>query len=143
MHCSDFKKEQECITQNCEDSEKRCKRVFELDNFLVMDNNEAINFFYTGFPSIKVSESFFTFLNPGDNWENIRYKSSASSVYIDAPIENSGKPGKPRALKRKEQFLLTLRRLRQGFAEEHINHLCGIHQSTVSRIVSSWVNSCS
>jgi len=142
-HCSDVKKELECIIQKCADSEKRCKRVFELEKFLVMDNNEAMNF-YTGFPSIEVFESVFTFLNPGDNGENIRYKSSASNAYIDAPIEtpieNSGKPGKPRALKPKEEFFLTLCRLRQGFAEEHISHLYGIHQSTVSRIVSSWIN---
>ena len=35
---------------------------------------------------------------------------------------------------------LTLCRLRQGFKEEHLSHLYGISQTTVSRITISWVN---
>ena len=34
---------------------------------------------------------------------------------------------------------LTLRRLRQGFAETHLSHLFIVSQATVSRIVISWI----
>ena len=53
---------------------------------------------------------------------------------------NGATPGKRRSLKPKEELFLTLCRLRQGFAEEHIANMYGIHQSTVSRIVISWIN---
>lgn len=40
----------------------------------------------------------------------------------------------------KEEFFLVMCRLRQGFAERHLGHLYNVSQSTVSRIVISWVN---
>ena len=54
--------------------------------------------------------------------------------------EDAPKQGRPRQLSPREEFFLTLCRLRQGFKEEHLSHLYGISQATVSRIVISWVN---
>ena len=53
---------------------------------------------------------------------------------------NSPKQGKPKLLKPKEEFFLTLFRLRQGFKEDHLGHLYGISEATVSRITISWIN---
>ena len=53
--------------------------------------------------------------------------------------EDAPKQGRPRQLNPKEEFFLTLSRLRQGFKEEHLSHLYGILQTTVSRITISWV----
>ena len=90
-----------------------------------MENDGVINF-YTGFLTLEIFETVFEFLNPGASGENINYKSSST----ESSENKSG--GKPQALKPK--------RLRQGFPVEHISHWCGIHQSTVSRIVTSWIN---
>ena len=46
---------------------------------------------------------------------------------------------KTKTIKSKGRIFLTLSRLRQGFKEEHLSHLYGILQTTVSRITISWV----
>ena len=40
----------------------------------------------------------------------------------------------------KEELFITLSQLRQGFPEEHLAHLYGVLQSTISRIILSWIN---
>ena len=60
--------------------------------------------------------------------------------YYEREPELSVGPGRPRTLNAKEEFFLVMCRLRQGFPERHLGHLFDISQSTVSRIVISWVN---
>ena len=91
--------------------------------------------FYTGFPNAEIFESYLEFLQPGKNGKNIKYKNAS---YVDNNYSGA-KLGKPRSLDPKEEFFLTLCRLRQGFPEDHLSHLYGIHQSTVSRITVSWI----
>ena len=50
------------------------------------------------------------------------------------------KQGRPRTLPPKEELFITLCRLRQGFGEEHLAHLYGVSQSTISRITITWIN---
>lgn len=99
----------------------------------------------TGFPNRNVFERVFEFLEPGKEGENINYWHSDSPCNDPSPIcqrdeEDVPKQGRPRQLNPKEEFFLTLCRLRQGFKEEHLSHLYGISQTTVSRIIISWVN---
>lgn len=39
----------------------------------------------------------------------------------------------------KDEFFLTICRLRQGFKEEHLGHLYGVSQTIVSCIIISWI----
>lgn len=88
----------------------------------------------------------YTYLNLGENGENIRFWSSASSDVDPEYYETDTQPragpalGRPRKLNSKEEFFLVMCTLRQGFAERHLGHLYNISQSTVSRIIISWVN---
>ena len=50
------------------------------------------------------------------------------------------KQGRPRTIPPKEEFFITLCRLRQGFGEEHLAHLYGVSQSTISRITITCIN---
>jgi len=108
-------------------------------------NNEYIAF-YTGFPSYKVFMVTYTYLNLGENGENIRFWSSVSSdvdpKYYETDTQSHAGPalGRPRKLNSKEEFFLVMCTFRQGFAERHLGHLYNISQSTVSRIIISWVN---
>ncbi|KAL9978196.1 hypothetical protein ACROYT_G015690 [Oculina patagonica] len=124
-------------------SEKCAKlenRVFSLDKF-ISDEDIA---FYTGFPSYAAFMATYTYINPGENGENIRYWRSVQNdvdpEYYEREPELGVGPGRPRTLNSKEEFFLVMCRLRQGFAERHLGHLYSVSQSTVSRIVISWVN---
>ena len=106
-------------------------RVFTIDRF---ESDKDVTF-YTGFPNRIVFESVFEFLDPGDEGENISYWHSDDSATVNNQRcdEYAPKQGRPRQLNSKEEFFLTLCRLRQGFKEEHLSHLYGISQTTVSR----------
>ena len=125
------------ISEKCANLEKR---IFTVDNFT---SDEDITF-YTGFPSYDVFMATYNYLNPGQNGENIRFWSSVSNdvdpEYYEREPELGVGPGRPRTLNAKEEFFLVMCRLRQGFPERHLGHLFDISQSTVSRIVISWVN---
>ena len=125
------------LSEKCENLENR---IFKLDNFLC-DEDMA---FYTGFPSYGVFMATYNYLNPGERGENIRYWLSVSKdvgpEYYEKDPQLGVGPGKPRTLNSKVEFFLVMCRLRQGFAERHLGHLFNISQSTVSRIVISWVN---
>ena len=114
--------------------------IFSLDKFTA-DEDIA---FYTGFPSYAVFMATYTYLNPGETGENIRYwrsvKNDVDSDYHKREPELGVRPGRPRTLNSKQEFFLVMCRLRQGFAERHLGHLHNISQSTVSRIVISRVN---
>ena len=115
-------------------------KVFSIDRFITSDKDLS---FYTGFPNASVLESILQYLNPGKEGENINYWHSSTD---DVTNVNQGsdkdapKQGRPRQLSPREEFFLTLCRLRQGFKEEHLSHLYGISQATASRIVVSWIN---
>ena len=125
------------ISEKCANLEKG---IFTVDNFT---SDEDITF-YTGFPSYDVFMATYNYLNPGQNGENIRFWRSVSNdvdpEYYEREPELGVGPGRPRTLNAKEEFFLVMCRLRQGFPERHLGHLFDISQSTVSRIVISWVN---
>ena len=125
------------ISEKCANLEKR---IFTVDNFT---SDEDITF-YTGFPSYDVFMATYNYLNPEQNGENIRFWRSVSNdvdpEYYEREPELGVGPGRPRTLNAKEEFFLVMCRLRQGFPERYLGHLFDISQSTVSRIVISWVN---
>ena len=86
---------------------------------------------YTGFSNYAVFIAVFDLLKPGMNGENVKL--------VSAPNAHTGR-GRRRQLSGKEQFPLTLMRLRRGFSMKHLEWLFRIDKSTVSRIFVSWVN---
>ena len=115
-------------------------KVFSIDRFITSDKDLS---FYTGFPNASVLKSILRYLNPGKEGENINYWHSSTDDMTNVNQEgdkDAPKQGRPRQLSPREEFFLTLCRLIQGFQEEHLSHLYGISQATVSRIVISWIN---
>ncbi len=101
-------------------------RVFSVQRFLQSDKDMN---FYTGFPDRSVFEAVFEYLEPGKEGENINYWHSVedSTVHTNQNCEEHiPKQGRPRLLDPKEEFFLTICRLRQGFKEEHLSHLYNI-----------------
>ena len=103
--------------------------------------------FYTVFTNDEIFDTLYNLCDPGKKGENIRCWHSSSTGQDttavsenDEYIETCPKPGGPRLLHPKEERFITLCRLRQGFAEEHLAHLYGVSQATISRIIITWVN---
>ncbi|XP_044169671.1 uncharacterized protein LOC122953764 [Acropora millepora] len=134
---SDKEKLEEKVSQLMEKSTKLEGRLFCFEN---ISNNDSLITFYTGFPNLKTLMALYEFLRPGANGENIRYSSSARDDIQEGHGEHSAKQGRPRSLKTIDEFFLTLCRLRQGFAEIHLAQLFNVSQSTVGRILISWIN---
>ena len=86
----------------------------------------------------------FNYLNPGDKGENINYwLSSKPNVSLDVYEEDGtieNKRCRSRSLRPIDEFFLVVCRLRQGFPEEHLAHLCHVSISTVSRTFITWIN---
>ena len=119
-------------------------RLFSLEGFT---SDADINF-YTGLPNYATFRALFNFLNPGEDGENIRPRSTLKDVpedFYDADSEEEEnvttvKKGRPRKLKPVEEFFVVLCRLRRGFSERHLAHLYGVAQSTISRLFVPWIN---
>ena len=104
------------LSEKCENLEKR---MFTLNNFI---SDEAIAF-YTGFPSYDVFMATITYLNPGENAENIRFWRSipkdVDPEYYEREPELGVGPGRPRTLHPKQEFFLVMCTLKLGCAEHH------------------------
>lgn len=112
-------------------------RKFCINN---LSHNDSISF-YTGFPNLETFQATLSYLNPGENGENIRYwRSVETKVNENNEKKDCHKPGRRRTLKPEEEFFMVMCRLRQGFHEKHLAFLFGISQPTVSRIFISWIN---
>lgn len=114
--------------------EKCEERLFSFKNIA---SNDSLVAFYTGFPNYQTMMVLYEFLDPGEQGENINYWLSGKG-FDSTP--KSVKKRRPRILKPVDEFLLTLCRLREGFAELHLAQLFNISQPTVSRIFISWIN---
>ena len=99
-----------------------CIEMFENDK-------EAINC-YTSFPSYAHLLVCYNFL--GDSVNHLMYPGSSDNSMTRLV--------KHRSLPPLNEFFLTLCRLKRGLSEEDLAYRFQVSQSTVSRILSAWVN---
>ncbi len=89
--------------------------------------------FYTDFPSYASLMTCYEFLGP-----------AVHSLMYDANKEvlecETSKHYQPRALSPENEFFLVLIRLRLGLMEQDLADRFEISQSTVSRIIITWIN---
>lgn len=108
------------------------KSVFCLEN--IKEKDELVKF-YTGFPDFDTLHTTYTVILESDakvmrQWEGKKSKTDYSEM----------KQGRACKLPVIEQFFLTLVRLRLGLFELDLANRFGISQSTVSRIIATWIN---
>lgn len=84
---------------------------------------------YTSLPNYRRMEVFLDFLDVGEDGRNLRMRGS----------EEGGK-GRPRSLKPEEQLFMALVKLKRGFSNVHLAWLFNCAESTVSKIITSWIN---
>ena len=104
------------------------KQVLKLEN--MKDDNTKVKF-YTGFASFSTFMVCFNFLGPSVS--KLYYWTSGTS-------EVKSNKGRKRLLSPLNEFFLVLIRLRLGLCEQDLAYQFCISQSTVSRIINTWIN---
>ena len=106
------------------------KQQFRLSN--IKDDDSKVQF-YTGFTSYGALQALFSFLGP--SVESLCYSKLDSNSQRE-----KRKRCRPRILPPIEEFFVTLVRLRLGLMEQDLAFRFCISQSTVSRIIVTWIN---
>ena len=129
LEIEDMKKELDATKKELEECNVlKQKQHLRLSN--IQDNDEKVRF-YTGFPSYAALMICFNFLGKGSS--KLNYWGSTKS---DAKTDKDRK----RALLPLEEFFLVLVRLRLGLLEQDLAYRFAVSQSTVSRIINTWIN---
>ena len=116
------------LENNIRTLKEECDHMrFRLAN---ISHDEKIITFYTGFPSFETLKACFEYLGPAVN--HLSYKERNET--------DVSRSGRPHILLPMEEFFLVLVRLRLGLMEQDIAYRFNISQSTVSRIIITWIN---
>ena len=97
--------------------------------------------YYTGFSSHRIFKACFDFLGPAVS--NLTYWDPGKVVETCEKLVTNTKgcsKGRNRKCSLIDEFLIVLVRLRLGLFERDIGYRFGISQSTVSRILITWIN---
>ena len=95
--------------------------------------------FYTGFVNFKMLMAMFqTVLLSGA--DRLNYWRGGHSVGERTYHDKGRKPGPKRVLRLEDEFLLTCMRLRLGLMQGHLADIFKVSESTVSRILNTWIN---
>ena len=91
--------------------------------------------FYTGFPDYNTLTSFYEFLGPAVTQLNYW-----GSDFSENRLSETEKRGHSRKLKPIDELFLVLYRLRCNVLEKDLGDRFGLHPSSVSRNITTWIN---
>lgn len=133
LEIEDMEKELDATKKEIEEYKAECsalkqKQHLRLSN--IQEDDEKVRF-YTGFPSYAVLMICFNFLGKG---------SSKLNYWGSTKFEAKTAKGRKRVLLPLEEFFLVLVRLRLGLFEQDLAYRFSVSQSTVSRIINTWIN---
>lgn len=123
---------QQEIDRLSKELEQLAVEKFGLQRFAGSDSDIR---FYTGFPDYNTLTSFYEFLGPAVT--QLNYWGSGFSEERPLGIE---KRGPSRKLKPIDELFLVLYRLRCNVLEKDLGDRFGLHPSSVSRILTTWIN---
>ena len=126
---AELKNTQENLKQLLADGEAK---KFCLEN---LAKDDKLFKFYTGFSYMQFQACFEFF---GESVSCLRYK--GTSDYEQEGQVTGSKRGPSRTLSPVNEFLLVLTRLKVGLLEQDIAVRFQLHQSTVSRIITTWIS---
>ena len=128
----------EQLKRSLEETRTKLKATeFRVDSLI---NDDKQIQFYTGFPSYKMFKACFDFLGPAVS--NLIYwdpgKITETSYKQDSTTVCS--KGRNRKLSPIDEFFMVMIRLRLGLFEKDLGYRFDVSQSTVSRILTTWIN---
>ncbi|CAN7943187.1 unnamed protein product [Ixodes hexagonus] len=97
-------------------------------DFIRHDPKQCI--YYTGLPEFAVFEALYGFFAPRES----------QMQYWSRSQKSNETKGRPRELELIEEFFMALVRLRTGMAGREMARNFGVHEGTVSRVFSTWIN---
>lgn len=141
--CKPTVSDAESQVENCDFERKDVGIQCDLPRFTyedVKDDDSKVRF-YTGFVSFKVFWLFFrTLVSHGaeklNYWEGERRSMGGKGYQQQGYL----KPGKQRFLRPIDEFLMCCMRLRLNLNQEHLSDIFRVSNTTVSRIMNTWIN---
>ena len=126
------------LKEKLKQSEQECEVEIENQRFQTshISGNDAKVRFYTGFSTFSALLVCFNFLGPAVN----RLKCWSSTSSRDEKTRLKSGKGRKRNIPPLEEFFLLFVRLRLGLFERDLAYRFSISQSTVSRIINTWIN---
>ncbi|XP_064462150.1 uncharacterized protein LOC135372472 [Ornithodoros turicata] len=118
--------ENELLQERCREYEA-VPAEFSVDRF--KDDDDSFQF-YTGLPSYGVFKALLDYLGPASQDEGMPYD--------DQPAFS--RRGRKTVLSTEDQLVLVMVRLKLGLFQKDLGHRFGIHQSTMSRLCTDWIN---
>ena len=116
-------------------NKKSLKRELNLTD--ILQDDESIRF-YTGLPDLRTFVLISKLTSPYA--EKMKYwdkKKQTKSYYQKDPYKQ--KPERKRQLSVTEEFVLVLCKLRLGLLNRHLGQMFGVCESTISKILITWV----
>lgn len=116
--------------------QEKCQ-ILTLNN---VKSNQKLFKYYTGFPHYGTFEALFNYLEPKARDMKYPYGERTVSHQHFVNIRRSAKkPGKARSLELREEFFMTMVRLRLGIPSADMAIRFGISESTFSSIFTAWI----
>ncbi|KAM7314879.1 uncharacterized protein LOC115312713 [Ixodes scapularis] len=115
------------LKEKCSKNESSTNR-FCVEKF--KDSDEDF-LFYTGLPCYGLFHILLSYLGPA---------SCDMNVEEEGESEQGATRGRPSSLSTENQLFLVLVRLRLGLFQQDLAHRFNVHQSTVSRLFTAWIN---
>ncbi|XP_062584812.1 uncharacterized protein LOC134281470 [Saccostrea cucullata] len=107
-----------------------------------MKDDDSKTRFYTGFATFQIFWMFFAVLRQKHGAEKLNYwegetRSMGEKSYHEPGVK---KPGRKRSLRPVDEFLMVCMRLRLGLLQEHLADIFRVSETTVSRVMNTWIN---
>ena len=126
-----------CEIKNLQDrlsNKAKLKRELFMED--VLKNDDCVKF-YTGIPTLGCFNMLTDLITP--EAEKLKYWDKNKEKQMKYHTSPGNKPGPKRILTIKEEFVITLVRLRLGLMGRHLAHVFSVSQSQLSRIFTTWV----
>ena len=135
-HCIACHNKLLCIKESQQSLKNKLANKNSFSSLLVTDSDVS---FYTGLPSKAIFDHVFAYVSSKTDVINY-WRGTKHSVSVDEKqSRKKSSRGPQRKLKKKDEFFLTLLKLKQGLLNQFLADMFQVSQSLISSIFTTWI----